>query len=46
MIIFIASVLFSLYAAAQAQTKRIPVAYSAVSASQSAFYLTKRGGLL
>lgn len=44
MIVFIASVLFSLYAAAQAQTKRIPVAYSAVSASQSAFYLTKEAG--
>jgi NitT/TauT family transport system substrate-binding protein len=27
-----------------AQTKRIPVAYSAVSASQSAFYLTKEAG--
>jgi NitT/TauT family transport system substrate-binding protein len=28
-----------------AQTKRIPVAYSAVSASQSAFYITKEAGL-
>jgi NitT/TauT family transport system substrate-binding protein len=30
--------------AAPAQTKRIPVAYSAVSATQSAFYLTKGAG--
>jgi NitT/TauT family transport system substrate-binding protein len=30
--------------AADAQTKRIPVAYSAVSATQSAFYLTKEAG--
>ena len=44
MIVFLAAVLFSLHAAAQAQTKRIPVAYSAVSASQSAFYLTKEAG--
>ena len=29
---------------AHAQTKRIPVAYSAVSATQSAFYLTKEAG--
>jgi NitT/TauT family transport system substrate-binding protein len=28
-----------------AQTKRIPVAYSAVSASQSSFYITKEAGL-
>jgi len=44
MIVFLAALLFSLHAAAQAQTKRIPVAYSAVSASQSAFYLTKEAG--
>lgn len=36
-------VLFSL-GAAGAQTKRIPVAYSAVSATQSSFYLTKEAG--
>ena len=30
--------------AARAQTKRIPVAYSAVSATQSSFYLTKEAG--
>lgn len=29
----------------RAQTKRIPVAYSAVSATQSGFYLTKEAGL-
>ncbi len=29
---------------AQAQTKRIPVAYSAVSASQSSFFVTKEAG--
>jgi len=29
----------------RAQTKRIPVAYSAISATQSAFYLTKEAGL-
>ena len=31
-------------AAGLAQTKRIPVAYSAVSATQSAFYITKEAG--
>ena len=34
-----------LHTAVYAQTKRIPVAYSAVSASQSAFYITKDAGL-
>jgi ABC-type nitrate/sulfonate/bicarbonate transport system substrate-binding protein len=38
-------VLILLHSAAYAQTKRIPVAYSAVSASQSAFYITKEAGL-
>src|SRR3989337_2396040 len=28
----------------QAQTKRIPVAYSAISATQSSFYVAKEGG--
>jgi NitT/TauT family transport system substrate-binding protein len=44
MIVFVAALLFILHTAAQAQTKRIPAAYSAVSASQSAFYLTKEAG--
>jgi NitT/TauT family transport system substrate-binding protein len=35
---------FLVAAPATAQTKRIPVAYSAVSASQAAFYLTKEAG--
>lgn len=39
------SVLISIHATLHAQTKRIPVAYSAVSASQSSFYLTKEAGL-
>jgi NitT/TauT family transport system substrate-binding protein len=39
------SVLISISATLHAQTKRIPVAYSAVSASQSSFYLTKEAGL-
>src|SRR3972149_3162308 len=30
----------------QAQTKRIPVAYSAISATQSSFYVAKGGGYL
>jgi NitT/TauT family transport system substrate-binding protein len=38
-------VLISIPATLHAQTKRIPVAYSAVSASQSSFYLTKEAGL-
>jgi ABC-type nitrate/sulfonate/bicarbonate transport system substrate-binding protein len=38
-------VLILLHSAAYAQSKRIPVAYSAVSASQSAFYITKEAGL-
>jgi len=42
--LFVAAIFLSLHAAAAAQTKRIPVAYSAVSASQSAFYLTKEAG--
>jgi ABC-type nitrate/sulfonate/bicarbonate transport system substrate-binding protein len=43
-VVFVAALLFNLDAPAQAQTQRIPVAYSAVSASQSAFYLTKEAG--
>jgi NitT/TauT family transport system substrate-binding protein len=39
------SVLISMHATLHAQTKRVPVAYSAVSASQSSFYLTKEAGL-
>jgi NitT/TauT family transport system substrate-binding protein len=38
-------VLILLHTTLYAQTKRIPVAYSAVSASQSSFYLTKEAGL-
>jgi NitT/TauT family transport system substrate-binding protein len=38
-------VLILLHTTVYAQTKRIPVAYSAVSASQSAFYITKEAGL-
>jgi NitT/TauT family transport system substrate-binding protein len=38
-------VLISIHATLHAQTKRIPVAYSAVSATQSSFYLTKEAGL-
>ena len=38
-------VLMLLHSTLYAQTKRIPVAYSAVSASQSAFYVTKEAGL-
>ena len=38
-------VLMLLHTTLYAQTKRIPVAYSAVSASQSAFYVTKEAGL-
>ena len=38
-------VLILLHTTLYAQTKRIPVAYSAVSASQSAFYITKEAGL-
>ena len=37
-------VLMLLHTTLYAQTKRIPVAYSAVSASQSAFYVTKEAG--
>ncbi|HTF92792.1 MAG TPA: ABC transporter substrate-binding protein [Verrucomicrobiae bacterium] len=39
-----AFVLILFHNAAHAQTKRIPVAYSAVSATQSSFYLTKEAG--
>lgn len=35
----------SMHSPVYGQSKRIPVAYSAVSASQSAFYLTKEAGL-
>jgi NitT/TauT family transport system substrate-binding protein len=38
-------VLILTYTTLHAQSKRIPVAYSAVSASQSSFYLTKEAGL-
>ena len=38
-------VLILLHTGVYAQSKRIPVAYSAVSASQSAFYITKEAGL-
>ena len=44
MLFLVALVLILLHANAHAQTKRIPVAYSAVSATQSAFYLTKEAG--
>lgn len=37
-------VLISIHTALHAQTNRIAVAYSAISASQSAFYLTKEAG--
>lgn len=40
-----AALLLAPFAGADAQLKRIPVAYSAVSASQSAFYVTKEAGL-
>ena len=40
----IALLFFLSHDAARAQTKRIPVAYSAVSATQSAFYLSKEAG--
>lgn len=38
-------VLMLLHTTLYAQTKRIPVAYSAVSATQSPFYITKEAGL-
>lgn len=43
-LILAATLLLFFHAPAHSQTKRIPVAYSAVSASQSAFYLTKEAG--
>ena len=39
-----AFLLLASHSTAHAQTKRIPVAYSAVSATQSSFYLTKEAG--
>ena len=42
--IFAAAVLSIFQATANAQNKRIPVAYSAVSATQSPFYLTQEAG--
>lgn len=42
--LLVAALAFLAHDAARAQTKRIPVAYSAVSATQSAFYLTKEAG--
>src|SRR5688500_1456980 len=44
MLFLVALTLILFHANANAQTKRIPVAYSAVSATQSAFYLTKEAG--
>jgi NitT/TauT family transport system substrate-binding protein len=43
-LIVAATLLLFFHTPAHSQTKRIPVAYSAVSASQSAFYLTKEAG--
>jgi NitT/TauT family transport system substrate-binding protein len=44
-IVFLSSVIIVLCTTAiQAQTKRIPVAYSAVSATQSSFFVAKEGG--
>ncbi|HXV81473.1 MAG TPA: ABC transporter substrate-binding protein [Candidatus Binatia bacterium] len=43
-LIFAAAVLTIFHATVHAQNKRIPVAYSAVSATQSPFYLTKEAG--
>ena len=42
--IFAAAVLSIFQATANAQNKRIPAAYSAVSATQSPFYLTQEAG--
>ncbi|MBI3064451.1 MAG: hypothetical protein HYY82_05880, partial [Deltaproteobacteria bacterium] len=45
--LFIASILFLsslLHGPLHAQTKRIAVAYSAISATQSSFYVAKEGG--
>ena len=44
MLLFVALASILFHVNATAQTKRIPVAYSAVSATQSAFYLTKEAG--
>jgi ABC-type nitrate/sulfonate/bicarbonate transport system substrate-binding protein len=43
--IVVALIVFGMHAASYAQTKRIAVAYSAVSATQSSFYGTKEAGL-
>lgn len=43
--IVVALIVFGMHAASYAQTKRIAVAYSAVSATQSSFYVTKEAGL-
>ena len=43
-VFFLAFASLMFHANAHPQTKRIPVAYSAVSATQSAFYLTKEAG--
>jgi NitT/TauT family transport system substrate-binding protein len=43
--IVVALIVFGMHADSYAQTKRIAVAYSAVSATQSSFYVTKEAGL-
>src|SRR5262249_26574929 len=43
--VVVALLVFLGAAPVQAQTKKIPVAYSAISATQTAFYLTKETGL-
>ena len=43
-LIFVASAVIIMHAHAHAQSKRIPAAYSAVSATQSSFYVSKEGG--
>ena len=43
-VFFLAFLSLMFHANAHTQTKRIPVAYSAVSATQSSFYLTKEAG--
>ena len=44
LLIFVASAVLVMQGQAHAQSKRIPVAYSAVSATQSSFYVSKEGG--
>lgn len=45
LILSLFALLFFAASPLHAQTKRIPVAYSAISATQSAFYLAKEAGL-